>query len=355
MLAPQLPSRAPIAHHSRSQTTAGTSQPGRPQLQLRERLADGTLGETVHRKAVALPGRPVVPHAAEVDIDAHDRAWVRRMGLVEGERAIEKHAAIRCASFAASTYAHAPAAVATLGANLISWLYLWDDRFGEGRNGETQSELREGFAGFEQVARTGRLPAQANPFHRALLELAQRGQALGGAAWRERFADSLAFYMDGCAQELPFRRTGRVPTFAEYRRVKLGSVGAAPVFDLVELALPLPLSPAEATNVWITEARRAAAFLCAWTNDFYSFPKEARDGDPLNLVAVLMQEHGVDVDAALDLAIELYARDLGHFEALLARARAHGVSAATDAVLRGLEEWVHGNRAWTGSCGRYQR
>lgn len=354
MLSPALPTRA-NAPRTRSQDTTGSASTHTSVLpRLRQRLADGSLAATVHAKALALPGRPVVRHAAEGEIDAHDRAWVHAMGIVDSDRAAKKHAAIRCASFAASTYANAPAAVATLGANLISWLYLFDDALAEGHDGETQAELRERFAAFEQLARTGRLPADANAFHHALVDLVARGEALGGAAWRERFADGLAFYMEGCAQELPFRRTGRVPTFAEYRGIKLRSVGAEPVYDLVELALPRPLPTAEVRSVWITEARRAAAFLCAWVNDIYSFPKEARDGDPLNLVAVLMQEHGVDVDAAVDLAIERYARDLGRFDALLARARAHGVPATTDAILRGLEGWVHGNRAWTGSCGRYQ-
>jgi 5-epi-alpha-selinene synthase len=342
---PALPSRAVAA--GRSHPSLGAD--------LRERLADGSLAARVHDEARALPGRAVTPHAAEAEIDAHDRAWVRRMGLVPSERAASKHAAIRCASFGASTYAHAPTAVATLGTNLISWLYLWDDRFGEGAAGETQAELRERFAAFEAIARTGHLPAQPSAFHLALVDLVTRGTALGGAAWRERFATSLSFYMEGCAQELPFRRTGRVPTFAQYRAIKLRSVGAAPVYDLVELALGRPLAHHEARNGWITEARRMAAFLCAWVNDIYSFPKEARDGDPLNLVAVLMRARGVDVDAALDAAIELYARDLVRFDALLARARAHGVSASTQAILTGLEDWVHGNRAWTGSCGRYQR
>jgi hypothetical protein len=318
-------------------------------------LADDSLSEKVHRRAGSLPGPPVASHPAEREITARDLAWARHIGIVGDERASRKHAAIRCGSFAAHTYARAPVEVAMLGANLITWLYLFDDRFGEGEQGESQAELRTCFAAFEQVARTGLLPRDPNAFHRALLELVERGEALGGAAWRGRFADSLAFYMEGCAQELPFRRSGRVPDMDQYRRIKLGSVGAFPVFDLVELAHGDPRTREQADGEWIAEARRIAAWLCAWVNDLYSFPKEARDGDPLNVVAVLMHEHTLSVDAALDRVIELYGRDIARLHALFARARVHGVSAATDAVLQGIERWVHGNRVWTGSCGRYQR
>ena len=216
-----------------------------------------------------------------------------------------------------------------LGADLITWLYLFDDRFGEGQAGESQAELRACFAGFERAARTGELPERPNVFHHALLDLVRRGAALGGHAWQDRFADSLAAYMEGCAQELPFRRTGRVPSFAEYRRVELAHRS------------PLARDPADAAV--LHEARRAAAFLCAWVNDVYSFPKEAADGDPLNLVAVLMHEREVGALAALDMALELYARDLVRFEALLARARAQGVAEATDAILRGIERYVQGS------------
>jgi hypothetical protein len=309
--------------------------------------------DLVRQAARRLPGRPVTPHHAVSQIDADNRAWVRRFELVAGDIAAARHAAIRCASFAAHTYAHRSSVVALLGADLISWLFLFDDRYGEGARGESASELEQNFATYERTVRDGTLPTEATPFHRALLDLRARALAIAGPkgqAWVGRFADSFAVYFAGCVKELPFRRAAEPPDLDTYRIIRSESVGAYPVFDLIELEGAL-LEPHEVDAV--STSRHRAALLCAWVNDIYSFPKERADADPLNLVTVLKRQYGLTADEAMGAAVQVFEIDLAIFDASCAKLRETPLRSSVEAYLRGLDQWVHGNTAWTATSGRY--
>ena len=70
------------------------------------------------------------------------------------------------------------------------------------------------------------------------------------------------------------------------------------MLDLIEPALgtTLPTEVVEQQSTW-AELRELAVHLCAWTNDIYSFNKECGERDPINLIQVLRQEHGIDAEA----------------------------------------------------------
>jgi hypothetical protein len=323
-----------------------------------------------------LPGRAVDPHPGVATVDAQNRVWARATGLVADDLAAARHAAIRCGSFAAHTYALAPFAVVALGADLITWLYLFDDRYGEGLDGEGREAMQQRFATFESTVRTGRLPEAPTVFHTALLDLRDRALVLARDAaadlgadeadvddWLRRFADSFATYFRGCLAELPHRRDAKAKLDLDgYRVVRRDSVGAFPVFDLIELGSGL-LPPEVARSPEIERARALGALLCAWVNDVYSFPKEQLDGDPLNLVTVIASSYALDVTDALGAAAQVFHTDLAFFEsacddARTAHVHARGERAAHRSVvvssyLDGLAQWVHGNTAWTGLSGRY--
>jgi hypothetical protein len=300
----------------------------------------------------ALPVRPVVRHPAEDELTRANQAWAIAHGLVVGGTASARHAAIRTGSFAAHTYPRAPRAVAQLGADLISWLFLFDDQVGERPDGASTDELRARLDTYDRALRAGTAPPGGTAFHRALIDIGARGAALGGERWLARFADAMASYYEGCVQEVPYRAGGHTPTLDGYRDLRALTVGAYPVFTLIEPAASVSLDDAEATSPPFTALVRLAALLCAWVNDLYSFAKERDAQDRLNLVAVLETERGLPWSGAIDAAIAVFCADLSFFQTESLRLRASASPAAL-AYLGGLEDWVHGNRAWTELCGRY--
>lgn len=50
-----------------------------------------------------------------------------------------------------------------------------------------------------------------------------------------------------------------------------------------------------------------------WSNDVLSLEKELQEGDTHNLVQVLMQAHGLSVQAALDEAAQMYHMEIEEF------------------------------------------
>jgi hypothetical protein len=294
----------------------------------------------------------VAVHPASVEIDARNQAWAIAFGLAPTAAAAARHAAIRCASFAAHTYPRAPFDVVGIGADLITWLFLFDDQIGEGSLDADGEALTVRLMTYEETVRTGSHPLDGTVFHRALVDLRVRCLALANEDWIRRFADSLAQYFKGCVLELPFRRAQATPALGEYRGIRALSIGAYPVFDLIELALGA-LDESDIGRTDLYRAKYEAALLCAWVNDIYSYPKERSDQEPLNLVAVIAAERQLSPTDALVAAIELYRTDLASFETHVEAVRATSPGSALDAYLGGLEDWVHGNTAWTRLCGRY--
>jgi hypothetical protein len=318
-----------------------------------EAAATERLVSLTRRRVKRLHGRDVHVHDSEPRVASRNLAWVRRFGIATGELDLARVASIRCGSFAAHTYPAATEQVVQLGADLIAWLYLFDDRVGEAVDGTDPEVVRQRFCSYEAAVH-GLLPARPNAFHLALSDLTTRALLLGvDTTWLERFARSFRSYFDGCLEELPFRRRGQIPSLCEYRTVRAKSVGAYPVFDLIELATGRLLDADEAKRPDCLIPREHASLLCAWVNDIYSFPKEKHDADPLNLVTVLSKERRLGEGDAIDAAIALFNAELEQFNDLTVRIRQRAVTPALDAYLTGLSDWVYGNGQWTQLCGRY--
>ena len=278
--------------------------------------------------------------------------WVRRFHLADEPRVWAKMARTRPAVLAANCYRTAPLDALTLGADLIAWLFLFDDGQGEGVEVSRMAQL---FDGYEQVLSNGTLPRDAGPLHVALADLRRRMLAMSGPAWLDRFELSMRQYFDGCLLEVPYRDSGRSPSLRNYRLLRSWSIGTFPVLDLIEpsLGATLPNEVVE-QSAW-RELRELAVQLCAWTNDIYSYNKECGERDPINLVQVMRHEHDIDAEAGRMAAIRVYQADLARFGVLRARYdAAPGTSAIERAYSRSLEDWIWGNVAWSQATVRYR-
>jgi 5-epi-alpha-selinene synthase len=297
--------------------------------------------------------RAVKPHACMAEAEAATVEWAARWGLVRNEVEAARLGGIRCGSCAAHTYANQPADVVKMGAQLIAWLFLFDDAYGESGDLDAMPAV---FESFEALLFGRGLPAEPSAFHLSLADLRDRLIARANdVTWPQRFAYSLRRYFDGCLLEYPYRRTQRSPSLSVYRSVRRWSIGVQPVLDLVELGLPYRLTPEMSAKRQMWELRDRAAMLCAWANDLYSFEKERDAGDPLNLVSVLRAERRLPIDRTFADAVGIYNDDLAAFEQVmqefLADPRTCGLERS---YLDGVCDWIHGNHVWTRECRRYR-
>lgn len=310
-----------------------------------------TLRLLVEQSAGLVPTPAVEPSPHLESAERQVVAWAVEHELVGGTRRA-RFAAIRCGSCAAHTYPRASRTLVELGADLIGWLFLFDDAYGERADG--LPGLERDLQTFEPLLFDGVLPDAPSPYHRALADLRARIVGLSEERFAVRFAYSMRRYFDGCLLEFPYRTTGRSPSLSVYRSLRRWSIGVQPVLDSVELGLPRPLDTEMGKKEALWVLRNRAATLCAWANDLYSFDKERRDRDPLNLVSVLLRERGLGVELALADAVRLYNADLAAFDAAcLAFLDTGTTSSLETSYVRGVRDWVFGNHQWTRQSRRY--
>lgn len=297
---------------------------------------------------------PVQRHRDVRKVSQRSVEWAARFSLARNDIELARVRSIRVGDLAAYTFSREPLAVVQLGADLVTWLFLFDDAVGEAPAHMSESEHRAVLLGYERVIELRQLPEAASCFHHALLDLVQRAIALGASDdWLARFALDMHDYFSGCANESRYRREQKSPSVAAYRELRRCTVGTSPVFAIIELGISGLVPAVEMQRPEVIEARAIAALLTAWVNDVYSFPKEAAASDPLNLVITLASEYRLDIPEALEQAVEVYNLDLAELERLIDQVRANPASDALNGYLQGLLDWVHGNRIWTRLCGRY--
>jgi 5-epi-alpha-selinene synthase len=317
-----------------------------------------SLGELTHRAVSKMQTRRVTRSPLEREVSIASLRWAIAQGMVGDDLSEARLIGVDCGAFASCSYPSGSREAVQLCADFVAWLFLFDDRYCEAFDADSAG-LRLFFREYEALMRNEDA-RPLTPFQAGLFDVKERARREHGADARfvERFAADLESYFEGCAEEAPFRKTGRFPTVAEYRALRLGTIAARPLFDLIELStgylddVPELSNPINAKS--LTRAREAASLTFAWINDVFSYRKESGAGDPLNLVAVLENQYSLSREEAFEVAVDVFAAELSVLESESAKLRDGGVSTTLDRYLAGLEHWLHGNLAWSSTCPRYR-
>ena len=307
--------------------------------------------DLVSSSAKNMCAKLVVPHPKSIEIHSKNLDWVNRFNLVTTTQEIESHEQIKCASLAAHSYPYASPEIISFAADMLSWLFLFDDKFGEGGKDYTMHSMLDRFATYEYSARSGIVPKNATTLHIALVDLAERGEKIGNRRWRSRFVGFIRRYFDGCVLEYPHRRSSIQLSLAEYRGIRSWSVGIHPVFHIIELANGF-LSDEESVDPELEEIRERASLLVGWINDVYSMPKESLARDPFNLVILLGNEFSIDVKESFAMAVEIFNEDLLLLEKAIDNLKSKK-SLNAQKYIDGLVAWVHGTYTWHAESVRY--
>lgn len=321
-------------------------------------MTTADLNELTRRAVSKMQTRQILRSPKEPEITLASMHWSRDIGIVTDSGTEARLLGVETGSFAACSYPAASPEVVKLCSDFVAWLFLFDDLYCEAFDADP-TNLRLFFREYGILMRS-REVSSLTPYQSALFDIKERALSNHGAdqRWAERFVVDLETYFEGCAQEAPFRKSGRFPSVAEYRQVRLGTIGARPLFDLIELSTgyldDLPELADENKAQGLKRAREAASLTFGWINDVFSYRKESSAGDPLNLVAVLKNEGSLSAEEAFDAAVDVYRNELATLESESQKLREGGISDTLDRYLRGLEDWLHGNLAWSTTCPRYR-
>lgn len=250
-------------------------------------------------------------------------------------------------------YPHAGRADLELLADYIFFLFMWDDFCDEGAaRSEPQvfcERNRHALAAFTCGALGDDAPALAH----MLVALYDKLRARMSGAWLCRFAVDTQDWLEATVWEASDRRAGTRPSVDVYVRQRRFASAIHPCLDLIELAAGIELPIAVRSDPDFIELGGRANNIIGWTNDVFSFEKEAGSQELHNLVLVLANARRLAQRDALEQAIGMVNGELAVFAALGERLRQrHG--APLHAYVDGCADLVAGNLDWSMTAPRYR-
>ncbi|CCM04975.1 uncharacterized protein FIBRA_07173 [Fibroporia radiculosa] len=171
-----------------------------------------------------------------------------------------------------------------------------------------------------------------------------------------RFLKHCEDYVENVAKEAEYRECGHVPNMATFEPLRRENSAVRLCFGLFEYCYGADLPEEVFEDSVFMELYWAAADVVCWSNDIYSYNMEQAKGlSGNNIVTVLMQEKGVDLQTASNL-VGVHCRELmDRFVAAKSKLRSWGpaVDPAVAFYVRAMEHWVIGNLEWSFESQRY--
>ncbi|KAG9084911.1 hypothetical protein FS749_004836 [Ceratobasidium sp. UAMH 11750] len=198
-----------------------------------------------------------------------------------------------------------------------------------------------------------------------------RMRANSSPATIRRFVDAADLFTQAVLQQTVNRSTDHVPTIEEYIKVRqdtsstkmfycrvssesLGHSNVS-VTAVLEYSLGLDLPDEVHNDPIIAELLVAGNDIVNWANDVYSFPVEYARGDTHNLVYVVMWNHQLDLEGAIDYVDKLTRKRLQEYVDAKAQVRSFGPNIDPQVALyiQGFEYSFQGFIEWQFMTPRY--
>jgi len=306
--------------------------------------------------AVFCPLLPrISPHADEVHRSALH--WATRHGLLERPGTQAAFAAARFANLMSRAHPTAALPDLILASDWLTAIFALDDLLETALVAEPD-RMRAGIEDFIQRLRTNSALA-SDPFGRpiaaALADVWRRTAPRVSEAWRARFLEHAADYLNGTIWESGNRARNALPTVAEYRAMRRHSAATEMFFDLIEPVHEIELPAAVLADENFRALRRHAGTAIGLYNDLISWPKEMAVGDLHNIVFIIGHERGLDLADSIVAGVAEHDEEVQAF--LAARdALAFGPwsdDATVHLAVADVAHWVRGNLDWSHESGRY--
>ncbi|RYO90208.1 hypothetical protein DL766_006131 [Monosporascus sp. MC13-8B] len=271
-----------------------------------------------------------------------------------------------CPYFVSVWWPNADYEALRFAAQLVTFLYLWDDDTDNPELTNLVSDLDASnkfrdasIAHFERYLADN--PPPGNPTDPPAIPTLRSFNPIGEAAMfrmtrsqRLRMLDELYRYMRACEIEQHSELSGRAPTVDEYVPCRMGTSAAGFVTSILEYMVKVDLGDTIRYDPDVVEVFDQTICLIAIMNDMFSLRRELRYPFYNNVVAVLYHQHG-DLQTAVDETYKIIQRSAESFEAAARRALEKFPDRKQDLTtwINGAKNMVTGNMAWSMHIKRY--
>ncbi|HTF08946.1 MAG TPA: terpene synthase [Asanoa sp.] len=306
--------------------------------------------------ALIAPPYEALVHDAVREVTAHSADWADAFGLAPTPAARARLSRANAAELAARACPEVSLSAVRLLADLITWLFAFDDRCDEDELGTDPGRLAPALAPLLEVIDRFGTAAHADyqpagPTAAALHDLCRRVRALGRPGGLLRFSAAMREYLFALLWEATNRQLRRVPRFAEYVQMRRHTGAVLPCFALTDLATDGLAGTVDRVDPRVVRLELLAADLVCWCNDVFSYGKE-RLHDGQNLATVIAYELGWPERAALAEAAARYNAGLAAYGTLEAEVLLDADGRLTRMLLA-RRRWLRGTYDWSLGALRY--
>ncbi|KAF8486350.1 terpenoid synthase [Russula ochroleuca] len=181
-----------------------------------------------------------------------------------------------------------------------------------------------------------------------------RAMQTSSATAQERFVTSFVEYVYAVIDEASDRSRGSIRGIKDYLRLTRLTAGPYPCFFPIEMDLDIP--DEVMTHSSMERIRSLAAESMVLGNDLYSYNIEQASGHGgHNIITVVMNEKGVDLDGALDWVEEYHERILSEFQAQYRLLPSWGpaIDLRVKTYVERLASFIRGIDCWAFETERY--
>ncbi|KAF9654288.1 terpenoid synthase [Thelephora ganbajun] len=282
-------------------------------------------------------------------VASESKVWIDSLGILSGEK--QRYFSTSAFEFlAAYTYPYADREGYRTCCDYLNVTFILDD-YSDDEGEEGARQMADSFMN----ALRDPTWDDRTPFARMSREFGGRLTAASATA-RQRFIDTFDHYLDATVHEAKNREQGTVLGLSDYLELRRGNSGVYPAYAVIECILSIDLQPGVFNHPALWNLTKIAGDMLFTANDIYSYNKEQAGGHSANnLVTVIQQERGVDLQGAMDIAGDFLANYADEFNMWKDRLPSWGpeVDAAVSEYVKGMAACVRGYIEWSLSGPRY--
>ncbi len=250
-------------------------------------------------------------------------------------------------------YPYASQEALTLIQHWNVWLMLWEEHSSAAGDPDALARLKLQHRRFWAVL--VRRSAGDTPMERGLADIVDMLAERLPQSWLRQFASIVGDMFVSWEWEARNRAEGHVPDVASYLAMRPVTLALLPYLELLALEQGRPLVPSDDVQPLLWQAVQHASLIIALANDLVSLGKELDADDGHNLVRILMEIQGHDLETSWRMVVARHNTEVARFQICCATvATRHAGDGDALLMMRTLKDWIAANMQWSAVSSRYQ-
>ncbi|KAI5983940.1 isoprenoid synthase domain-containing protein [Pisolithus orientalis] len=193
-----------------------------------------------------------------------------------------------------------------------------------------------------------RLSRMTRSFYRRIIKTASPGAC-------QRFVETLEFFFQAINEQATDRAKSFIPDLESYIALRRDTSGCKPCWALVEYAYDLDIPDKVMNHPLILSLGEATNDLVTWSNDIFSYNVEQSKGHTHNMIDVIMNERGIDLQSAFNFVGDLCKQSIDRFIECRGQLPSWDPKIDRDVAIyvEGLADWIVGSLHWSFDTERY--